>query len=387
MLPHSSFRASGDGSGDNTAQAVAIDGDIAVIGAPYDDDFGSKSGSAYIFRFDGVNWNQEAKLLPSDGAANDYFGDAVAISGDVVVIGAAHESGFSSPAGAAYVFRYDGVSWVEETKLIASDGEDDDQFGSAVAIEGNTVVIGAQNDDAGNGNPGDQFGSAYIYNFDGTSWSQGPKLIGPTFTGFMEGRSEFGAAVSISGNRIAVGHYGDDTTWTNSGAVYIFGTDGQMQAFIKASDTTAFYQFGSSVALAGDTLVVGAEVDNFQGAAYLYEFDGASWVEGTKMVSADIENGDVFGNAIAISGDLLLIGARADDDEGGNAGAFYVFDQGCNAVCPGDLTGEGTLDFFDISAFLSAFGANDLIADFTNDGIWDFFDVSAFLQAFAAGCP
>ena len=210
MIPHSSFRASGDGSGDNGAQAVAIDGDIAVMGAPYDDDLGSKSGSAYIFRYDGVNWNQEVKLLPSVGQANDYFGDAVAISGNVVVIGAGNESDSASSAGSAFVFRYDGASWVEEARLLASDGENSDQFGSAVAIEGNTIVIGAENDDAGNGPLGDRFGSAYIFNFDGSSWVQGPKLIGPTFTGFFESQSYFGSTISISGTRVAVGHRGDE---------------------------------------------------------------------------------------------------------------------------------------------------------------------------------
>ena len=383
MLPHSSFRASGDGSGDSTSESVDIDGDIAVIGAPFDDDFGSKSGSAYIFRYDGVNWNQETKLLPSDGASKDFFGHEVAISGNVVVIGARHESAFSSPPGAAYVFRYDGASWVEEAKLLASDGEDDDQFGSAVAIEGNTIVIGADNDDAGNWWPGSRYGSAYIFNYDGANWSQGAKIIGPAEDS-IEGSSSFGASVGLSGSRVVIGQIGDDADGTNSGAAYIYGTDGVLHNKIKASDVDPTGHFGSSVALIGDTLVVGAQDDLSQGAAYLYKFDGASWVEAAKMVSADITFGDWLGKAVAISGDTVLIGASSENQA---KGSFYVFDQGCAVVCLADLTGDGLLNFFDISAFLQAFGAQDSSADFNGDGLFNFFDISDFLAAFAAGCP
>jgi hypothetical protein len=105
------------------------------------------------------------------------------------------------------------------------------------------------------------------------------------------------------------------------------------------------------------------------------------------MVSADIANNDFFGNAVAVSGNSVLIGAYSDDDQGGNSGSFYVFDQGCAASCPADLTGEGDLNFLDVSAFLAAFGNQDPIADFEPDGSFNFLDVSAFLADFGAGCP
>ncbi|MDP7032835.1 MAG: FG-GAP repeat protein, partial [Gemmatimonadota bacterium] len=153
--------------------SVSISGDTAVIGAAWDDDNGSYSGSAYIFRFDGKQWIQEAKLLAADGAADDHFGFSVSISGDTAVIGAYYDDDNGTASGSAYIFHFDGTQWIQEAKLLAADGDEGDWFGSSVSISGDTAVIGARSDD----DNGSYSGSAYIFHFDGTQWIQEAKLL------------------------------------------------------------------------------------------------------------------------------------------------------------------------------------------------------------------
>jgi hypothetical protein len=139
--------------------SVAISGDYVVVSAPYDDDAGSGSGSACIFKRDGVAWTEQAKITASDGAAGDCFGVSVAISGDYAVVSAYGDDDAGSGSGSAYIFKRDGTAWTEQAKITASDGEADDYFGWSVAISGDYAVVGAyQNDDAGS-----YSGSAYIY--------------------------------------------------------------------------------------------------------------------------------------------------------------------------------------------------------------------------------
>jgi hypothetical protein len=138
---------------------VAIDGNTALIGAYGDDDNGDYSGSAYIFRFNGSTWVQEAKLLASDGAAYDYFGYSVAIYGNTALVGAESDDDNGSSSGSAYIFRFNGSTWVEKPKLLAPDGAAWDDFGHSVAIDGNTALVGAYGDD----DKGDSSGSAYVF--------------------------------------------------------------------------------------------------------------------------------------------------------------------------------------------------------------------------------
>ena len=149
--------AEGDHFGDFS---VAVAGDTAVIGAWGDDDDGIDSGSAYVFRYNGTAWVEEAKLTASDAAEGDHFGGSVTVSGDTVVVGAYADDDNGSRSGSAYVFRYSGTAWVEEAKLTASDGAADDFFGFPVAVSGDTVVVGAGGDD----DNGIDSGAAYVYN-------------------------------------------------------------------------------------------------------------------------------------------------------------------------------------------------------------------------------
>jgi len=140
-------------------RSVSISGDYAVVGAYFDDDNGSNSGSAYVFKRTGASWAQEAKLLPSDGAASDWFGITVSISGEYTVAGAYGDDDNGSSSGSAYLFKRTGTSWTEEAKLLLSDGAADDNFGYSVSISGDYAFVGLSGDD----DNGDGSGSAYVY--------------------------------------------------------------------------------------------------------------------------------------------------------------------------------------------------------------------------------
>jgi len=141
----------------------------------------------------------------------------------------------------------------------------------------------------------------------------------------------------------------------------------------------------------GDLVVIGnyAHPDNGidAGSAFLYKYDGSTWVEQSELLPADGTAGDHYGRSVALSGNSIVVGAYFDDQGGLEAGSAYFFDITCTAPCPADLTGDGILNFFDVSAFLGAFAAQNPDADFNGDGSYNFFDVSAFLGAFSVGCP
>src|SRR6266498_4582739 len=197
-------------SGDQFGAAVGISGETAVVGAPVDDTAaGPNAGSAYVFVRSGTGWSQQAKLTASDAAAGDIFGFSVAVTGDTVVVGA---SGDNMLAGSAYVFVRSGTGWSQQAKLTASDAASGDRFGAAVGISGDTAVVGAQFGDT-------IAGSAYVFVRSGTSWSQQAKLTASDAAAF----DFFGAAVAISGDTVVVGALADDTdAGSNAGSAYVF---------------------------------------------------------------------------------------------------------------------------------------------------------------------
>ncbi len=208
---------SGDAAtNDEFGYSVAISGDTAVVGAPYDDDAGSDSGSAYVFVRSGASWSQQAKLTAGDAAAGDEFGYSVAISGDTAMVGAYADDDGGSESGSAYVFVRSGASWSQQAKLTAGDAAADDWFGFSVAISGDTAVAGANGDD----DAGAYSGSAYVFVRSGASWSQQTKLT----AGDAAADNEFGYSVAISGDTAVVGAHLDDDGGSDSGSAYAFGS-------------------------------------------------------------------------------------------------------------------------------------------------------------------
>jgi nucleoside-specific outer membrane channel protein Tsx len=282
------------------------------------------AGAVYVFHYDGTAWVEEAKLEASDAAANDAFGLSVAVAGDTAVVGAALDDDGGSDSGSAYVFHYDGTVWVEEAKLTPSDGAAFDQFGSSVAAAGDTIVVGARLDD----DNGSDSGSAYVFRYDGTVWVEEAKLKAsdgaPSDT--------FGNAVAVAGETAAVGAQFDDDNGADSGSAYVFRYDGATwveQAKLVASDGAPSDTFGNTVAVAGETVVVGAQFDDDNGTdaglAYVFRYDGTAWVEQAKLTPSDGTADDMFGGSVAVSGDTAVVGAALDDDNGSSSGSAYVF--------------------------------------------------------------
>ena len=308
-------------TGDGFGNSVAISGASVVVGASGDDDGGINSGSAYVFTRSGTSWSQQDKLTAYDAEASDSFGKSVAISGDSVVVGAAlnDDAGFNS--GSAYVFTRSGTLWSEQDKLTSNDIAENDRFGISVAISGDSVVVGASRDD----DRGDDSGSAYVFTRIGTSWLQQDKLIA------NDGVSDdnFGISVDISGASIVVGANENNS---DSGGAYVFirsGTSWSQQAKLTANDGAAGDHFGISVAISGDSVVVGARFDDDggtdSGSAYLFTRSGTSWSQQDKLTAGDAAVDDYFGSSVAISGDSVVIGAHLNDDDGINSGSVYIY--------------------------------------------------------------
>ncbi|MFH1419169.1 MAG: FG-GAP repeat protein [Planctomycetota bacterium] len=384
-------------STDLTGYSVAVSGAVAVIGAYQDDDNGNNAGTAYVFTFEGSTWTLAAKLSASDALGGDYFGYAVAISGETVVVGAYGDDDHGSVSGSAYVFVKPPGGWEDMTqtaKLTASDGVSYDRFGSAVAVSADTVVVGAYlNDDAGTSS-----GSAYVYAKPAGGWvdaEQDAKLTASDAAAY----DEFGQAVAISGNTVVIGAYADDDSGSSSGSAYVFekpldgwidmadetakltASDGSINHYfarsvaidgeavligapfddetasnagaaylfdrpaggwedmtqtvkLLATDGAAYDELGRSVSLSGAIALIGAQNCDIEaeateadaGAAYVYRYDGGSWVEDAKLVASDAAASDEFGFAVGVSGSIAVVGAYLDDiDTEEDAGSAYAF--------------------------------------------------------------
>jgi hypothetical protein len=314
-----------DGAADDRfGESVSVSGDTALVGARYDDDNGSASGTAYVFVRSGGVWTEQAKLLASDVAAGDYFGDSVSVSGDTALIGASGDDDSGSVSGSAYVFVRSGGVWTEQAKLLASDGAAGDGFGVSVSLSGDTALIGARYDD----DNGEWSGSAYVFVRSGGLWTEQAKLLASDGAA----QDDFGRCVSLSGDTALVGARYDDDNGSASGSAYVFvRSDGVWtdQAKLLASDGAAQDEFGRCVSLSADTALIGAYADDdngsVSGSAYVFVRSGGVWTEQAKLLASDGAAGDGFGVSVSLSGDIALIGAYADDDNGSLSGSAYVF--------------------------------------------------------------
>jgi len=317
-------------AGDQFGAAVALQGGVALVGADLDDDAGISSGSAYIFEDNGMgNWPQLTKLVANDAAANDRFGTAVAISGNTALVGAI---GDNSNAGSAYLFQ-DGGTWSEVDKITASNAMSNDNFGSSVALSGNTALVGAPLGDTASFA---DVGTAYLFRDDGLgNWQEIANLTASDVAS-ME-LDQFGASVTLAGNLALVGAWLDDDAGLNSGAAYLFEEDGfgnwNQIAKFTASDALPNDNFGFSVALSGNTAIIGAPFGDTTtitdaGAAYLFQDDGnGNWQEIAKLTAADASIFDQFGASVALENDTALVGAFFD---GFGIGSAYLFEDGGN---------------------------------------------------------
>ena len=327
---------------------------------------------------------QDAYIKASNSEASDFFGSSVAMSGDTLVVGAPGEdssspgvdgdqaSNASFDSGAAYVFVRNGSTWIQEAYLKASNPDPDDNFGAAVAVSGDTIVVGALWEESlttgingdESGNAGVQVGAAYVFVRSGSSWTQQAYLKASN-AGSLD---NFGGTVAVSGDTVVVGARGEASSATgvdgsqsnnsasSAGAAYVFTRTGSLwtqEAYLKASNTDQGDSFGRSIAVAGNTIVVGASregsnatgIDGDQtsngadesGAAYVFVRAGSSWTQEAYLKASNTDPGDRFGRSIAMTGDTIVVGAvreassatGVDGDQANNgadnSGAAYVF--------------------------------------------------------------
>ena len=320
--------------------SVSVYNNTAVIGAPYDDDNGPDSGSAYVFEKNSTsgNWTQTetVKLTASDGAEDDRFGRSVSVYNNTAVIGARFDDDNGPDSGSAYVFEKNSTSgnWTQKQKLTASDGAEDDYFGYSVSLYNTTAVIGALYND-GNGS---NSGSAYVFEKNSTSgnWTQKQKLLASD----AAESDWFGISVSVYNNTAVIGAFLDGDN--NSGSAYVFeknSTSGNWTQTetvkLTASDGAEDDYFGYSVSVYNNTAVIGAVLDDDNGpdsgSAYVFEKNSTSgnWTqtETVKLTASDGAEGDYFGYSVSVYNNTAVIGARFDDDNGPDSGSAYVFEK------------------------------------------------------------
>jgi uncharacterized repeat protein (TIGR01451 family) len=308
-------------SGDNFGSAVSIVGDLAVIGAPTHDLPSSLNhGAAYVFGRGGGTWSQTSELVPGPGAEQG-LGMAAALSGNTVLLGApAEDRAGVIDAGAAYPLDFTGASWVERPPLLAGDDFTGDRFGVSVSLSGDILAVGALMDDTALGVDN---GSASVFKRTGASWAEVAKLTSPT-----DGGPTFGFAVAVSGSTVAVGA---PQQAGRQGSVYVFVASGggyTLQQQLVGSVVSGM--FGRAVALSGDTLLVGAHSDNLvsgdPGSVFVYIRAGGVWSLQQQLLADDRGVNDAFGESVAVEGNTALVGAQWADVGGrSDAGAAYVF--------------------------------------------------------------
>ncbi|EPG74313.1 FG-GAP repeat protein [Leptospira fainei serovar Hurstbridge str. BUT 6] len=416
------LKAPNTSNNDQFGYSLSIDGDTIVAGAPFEDsnttsilqdsnlsaanDNGNDTGAAYVFTRSGPKWIHQAYLKAPNASNSDNFGTSVAIDAETIAVGASGEdsnttvilngSNLSSTndsgnnTGAVYIFIRNGATWTHQAYLKAPNASNSDQFGAAVAINGDTVVAGSSGEDSNtttiiNGSNlsstndnGSNVGAAYVFVRNGSTWTHQAYLKAPN--GFNS--DSFGNSVTVDGNTIAVGAkmesstttsiiQGTDLSATNqngsgNGAVYVFvrsGTTWTHQAYLKAPNTSNSDLFGSSVAIKGNTVAVGAPFESSDtntiiqgpnlgstnnlgsnnGAVYVFERVGTTWNQEAYLKAPNSSNQHAFGGSVGIFGNLIVVGAPGETSttnsivhgndlhstnrEGFFNGAAYVFEK------------------------------------------------------------
>lgn len=361
--------------GSNFGSAVAIDGDRAVVGAPqlFVEGLGDPGA---VFLFDTTTGGQLSILFADDGANNDLFGSSVAIDGGTVIVGSYQANTGFGFAGAAYLF--DSTTGQQLMKLVPDVINFQDQFGIAVGISGSVAIVGA--------NRNDEFGlnAGAAYLFDTTTGD----LLHQLIPNDGAAGDQFGVAVAIDGDYAIVGAVFADVHGANSGAAYIFdvATGQQIRKIAPANGQTGD-QFGVSVGINGSIVVVGAEQSDLNsedaGAAYLFEIESGDEV--STLDPFFLDDGNRFGGSVGIDPDLAIVGAYRNDLPNNDGGLAVVYD--ARFVCPSDINADGVLDAADLGGVIGAFGNSGGAADINEDGVVDAADLGILISLFGQDCP
>ena len=305
--------------GDWFGYAVAVQDDVAVVGAWAHSLTESNGGAAYVYRRGATGWGTPDKLTPDVSQDDHRFGIAVAITNDQVLVGAHHDATEEWASGAVFVYGDDGTSWQQVQKLTPGDGVSDGRFGITMAVSGTTALFGTR------------AGAAYAYVHDGTAWQQQQKLTASDGAGEAE---KFGAQVAVDGDVAVLGAPAATLSAGEEGAAYVFtrtGTAWSETQKLVATGGLAYDNFGEAVAIQGDTILVGSPYDDDggsdAGAVYVFRFDGSTWSQESKLVPAEVEAGDTFGSSLSMRGNVAIGGSPSDDDSAPFAGSAILFQQ------------------------------------------------------------
>jgi FG-GAP repeat len=303
---------SGSGALDWFGASVAVSGNTIVVGAPAEPLLSAGVGRAYVFTKTTTGWHQSAELHNPDPLGPDWFGDSVAVSGNTIVVGAPAISILSSGLGRAYVFTKTATGWRESGQLEGPGTTVGDWFGDAVAVSARTVVVGAPSHDA-------KAGAAYVFTNFGQSW-RAMQLKGSDTVA----KDAFGGSVAVAGNTIVVGAFGHAS---EAGRAYVFTKRSQgwdQAAELSGSDTVAGDAFGDSVAVGGRMIAVGAGLAaSDAGRVYLFTRKTSGWHQSAELAGSDnVAKEDDFGDSVAVSGDSVVVGTFA---QGSRPGLAYLF--------------------------------------------------------------
>lgn len=362
------LRASDGEANDYFGYAVATDGQRTIVGAYGDDDRGANAGAAYVYESRNGKWREEAKLIPLQARPNEQVGMAVAIDGDFAWVGSRGDIDSGTQTGSAYIFRRLDEGWVQVGGFRSLEPRSDDQYGLAMAVDGEWAAVGAYGD-AKNGRDA---GCVYLYRLRDEVWHFTERLYAPGATS----ADYFGFSIDISGDRMVVGAFGDDTKGIRAGAAFVYRRSGDAwtpEIKLLASDADKHNLFGHSVAISGSAVLVGAHgnrsLGRFSGAAYLF-VRGRQWQMAEKLEAPDRSANKYFGFSVDLSSKRILIGARGDSRDGKlQSGAAYLFTRsGARVSKPVKLVAQlpSELDFLgrsvsvgDAAGFVGAHGDDD----------------------------
>lgn len=312
---------------DSFGSSVAVNERFAFVGAPLTDDNGSQSGAVYVFERTDNRWIFQSKLLPHDGTIDHYFGATLSLADNRLAVGARSDTENGFNAGAVYLFKFSAGEWIEETKIIASDGSAGDGFGVSLALSENMLIIGANATDQN----GSESGAAYVFEYTAGKWEQAAKLT----PGDGAAGDKFGQSVSISGDIAIIGSLRADIgNHFDQGAAYIFFREhSKWSECVKltADDGGEFDYFGNAVFVAHQRIIVGAnraDIDGKldQGAVYWFEQSGDIWLPKHKLISSDGTTSSEFGTVLEVApeGDYIIVKGTAPSSP--NNIYFYKLD-------------------------------------------------------------
>lgn len=312
----------GGGAGTSFGQAVALDGERAFIAAHNTEDGGEPgAGVVYVYDLSGNTYTQSAVLSAPDPIQGGWFGWSLDTDGDRVIVGAYFDG--VNDMGKAYVFHYESGTWQLRGDLQASDAHAQAHFGSDVAIEGDTAIVGSW----ANAENGVNTGAAYVFEFGEAGWHETDKLVqSQPAVG-----DRLGITLALSGDYLLVSASGDSSNGVNSGSVRVFNRQAGVWtevATLVASDGATWDMFGESIAIGGGLVAIGAYRESSEssriGSVYVFERTGTDWTEVDKLVSGS-GAGDLYGMSVALDAERLVVGTPRDDDRADRAGAAYVY--------------------------------------------------------------